>query len=188
LLDFHSPKVTIEPVETDRDNENHRLFVVEPLDRGFGYTYGNSMRRVLLSSLEGAAISAIRIDGVAHEFSMVPGVKEDVTDIILNLKKAVFVLHGEDGETDVRLAKDGPGAVTSGDIDAPSSLDIINPDAYVASLEGGAHLEMLLTIRRGRGYVSADDNKQESAPLGVIPIDSIFSPVVRWVSGPILTS
>jgi DNA-directed RNA polymerase subunit alpha len=179
LLDFHSPKVTIEPVETDRDNENHRLFVVEPLDRGFGYTYGNSMRRVLLSSLEGAAISAIRIDGVAHEFSMVPGVKEDVTDIILNLKKAVFVLHGEDGETDVRLAKDGPGAVTSGDIDAPSSLDIINPDAYVASLEGGAHLEMLLTIRRGRGYVSADDNKQESAPLGVIPIDSIFSPVVR---------
>ena len=179
MLDFHSPKVTIEPVETDRDNENHRVFVVEPLDRGFGYTYGNSMRRVLLSSLEGAAISAIRIDGVAHEFSMVPGVKEDVTDIILNLKKAVFVLHGEDGETEVRLAKDGPGAVTSGDIDAPSSLEIINPGAYVASLEDGAHLEMLLTIRRGRGYVSADDNKQEQAPLGVIPIDSIFSPVSR---------
>lgn len=179
MLDFHSPKVTIEPVETDRDNENHRVFVVEPLDRGFGYTYGNSMRRVLLSSLEGAAISAIRVDGVAHEFSMVPGVKEDVTDIILNLKKAVFVLHGEDDETEVRLAKDGPGAVTSGDIDAPSSLDIINPDAYVASLEDGAHLEMLLTIRRGRGYVSADDNKQEQAPLGVIPIDSIFSPVIR---------
>jgi DNA-directed RNA polymerase subunit alpha len=179
LLDFHSPKVTIEPVEGDLENENHRVFVVEPLDRGFGYTYGNSLRRVLLSSLEGAAISAVRIEGVAHEFSTVPGVKEDVTDIILNLKKAVFVLHGEEGETDVRLVKDGPGPVVTADIDAPSSLDIINPDAYVASLEDNARLEMLLTIRRGRGYVSADDNKQEQAPIGVIPIDSIFSPVLK---------
>ena len=157
--------------------------MVEPLDRGFGYTFGNSMRRVLLSSLEGAAISAVKIDGVAHEFSMVPGVKEDVTDIILNLKKAVFVLHGEDGETDVRLAKDGPGAVTSGDIELLPTLDVINPDAYIASLEDGGRLEMLLTIRRGRGYVSADDNKQEEAPLGVIPIDSIFSPVTGWRTG-----
>jgi DNA-directed RNA polymerase subunit alpha len=179
LLDFHSPKVTIEPVEGDLDNENHKLFVVEPLDRGFGYTYGNSLRRVLLSSLEGAAISAVRIDGVAHEFSTVPGVKEDVTDIILNLKKAVFVLHGEDSEVDVRLVKEGPGQVTTADIEAPASLDIVNPDLYVASLEDNARLEMLLTIRRGRGYVSADDNKQMQAPLGVIPIDSIFSPVSR---------
>jgi DNA-directed RNA polymerase subunit alpha len=184
LLDFHSPKVTIEPVEGDLDNENHKLFVVEPLDRGFGYTYGNSLRRVLLSSLEGAAISAVRIDGVAHEFSMVPGVKEDVTDIILNLKKAAFVLHGEDNEVDVRLVKDGPGAVTAADIDNPSSLEIITPDAYIASLDGNARLEMLLTVRRGHGYVSADDNKkalpeQQQATLDVIPIDSIFSPVLR---------
>ena len=179
MLDFHSPKVTIEPVEGDLENENHRLFLVEPLDRGFGYTYGNSLRRVLLSSLEGAAVSAVRIDGVAHEFSTVPGVKEDVTDIILNLKKAVFVLHGEDNETDVRLVKNGPGPVTTGDIDAPSNLEIVNPDLYVASLEDNAVLDMLLTISRGRGYVSADDNKQPQAPLGVVPIDSIFSPVLK---------
>ena len=104
MFDFHSPKITFEQV-----NENHGTFVVEPLDRGFGYTFGNSLRRVLLSSLEGAAISAVKVDGVAHEFSTIRGVKEDVTDIILNLKKVVFVLHGEDGEIDVELVKDGPG-------------------------------------------------------------------------------
>jgi DNA-directed RNA polymerase subunit alpha len=106
LLDFHSPKITFEQV-----NENHGLFVVEPLDRGFGYTFGNSLRRVLLSSLEGAAVSGVKIDGVAHEFSTIRGVTEDVTDIILNLKKVAFVLHGEDGEIDVELVKEGPGPV-----------------------------------------------------------------------------
>jgi len=174
LLDFHSPKITMEKV-----SDNHGIFVVEPLDRGFGYTFGNSLRRVLLSSLEGAAASAIKVEGVAHEFSTIKGVKEDVTDIILNLKKAVFVLHGEDDEIDVELVKDGPGVVTAGDISAPASLEIVNPSAPLATLEDGARLEMLIWVRRGRGYVSADDNKREETIVGVIPVDSIFSPVSR---------
>ncbi|MHB1344224.1 MAG: DNA-directed RNA polymerase subunit alpha [Thermoleophilia bacterium] len=174
MLDFHSPKITMEKV-----SDNHGIFVVEPLDRGFGYTFGNSLRRVLLSSLEGAAASAIKIEGVAHEFSTIKGVKEDVTDIILNLKKAVFVLHGEDDEIDVELVKDGPGVVTAGDISAPASLEIVNPSAPLATLEDGARLEMLIWVRRGRGYVSADDNKREETIVGVIPVDSIFSPVSR---------
>jgi DNA-directed RNA polymerase subunit alpha len=174
LFDFHSPKITLETV-----NENHGTFVVEPLDRGFGYTFGNSLRRVLLSSLEGAAISAVKIEGVAHEFSTIKGVKEDVTDIILNLKKVVFVLHGEDGDIDVELAKEGPGVVTAGDIAAGANLEIINPSAHVATLEEGARLEIMLSVRRGRGYVPADDNKRPETVLGVIPIDSIFSPVTR---------
>jgi len=174
LLDFHTPKITFEQV-----TENHGMFVVEPLDRGFGYTFGNSLRRVLLSSLEGAAISAVRVDGVAHEFSTVPGVKEDVTDIILSLKKVVFVLHGEDSEIDVDLVKEGPGLVTAGDIEAPANLEIINPGAHIATLEEGGRLEMILSVRRGRGYVSSDDNKREETVIGVIPIDSIFSPVSR---------
>lgn len=174
MLDFHSPKITMEKV-----SDNHGIFVVEPLDRGFGYTFGNSLRRVLLSSLEGAAASAIKVEGVAHEFSTIKGVKEDVTDIILNLKKAVFVLHGEDDEIDVELVKDGPGVVTAGDISAPASLEIVNPSAPLATLEDGARLEMLIWVRRGRGYVSADDNKREETIVGVIPVDSIFSPVSR---------
>lgn len=174
MLDFHSPKITMEQAR-----DNHGVFVVEPLDRGFGYTFGNSLRRVLLSSLEGAAASAVKIEGVAHEFSTIPGVKEDVTDIILNLKKAVFVLHGEDGEIDVELVKDGPGVVTVGDIAALANLEIVNPDAYLATLDEGARLEMVIWVRRGRGYVSADENKQEETIVGVIPIDSIFSPVSR---------
>ncbi len=174
MLDFHSPKITMEQV-----SDNHGVFVVEPLDRGFGYTFGNSLRRVLLSSLEGAAASAVKIDGVAHEFSTIPGVTEDVTDIILNLKKAVFVLHGEDSEIDVELVKDGPGVVTAGDIGALANLEIVNPDAHLATLDEGARLEMVIWVRRGRGYVSADENKQEETILGVIPIDSIFSPVSR---------
>jgi DNA-directed RNA polymerase subunit alpha len=174
LLDFHSPKITFEQV-----NENHGLFVVEPLDRGFGYTFGNSLRRVLLSSLEGAAVSGVKIDGVAHEFSTIRGVTEDVTDLILNLKRIVFVLHGEDDEIDVELVKEGPGPVTAGDIDAPASLVVVNPLAQIAMLEENARLEMRLTVSRGRGYVSADDNKRDETVIGVIPIDSIYSPVTR---------
>jgi DNA-directed RNA polymerase subunit alpha len=159
--------------------ENRGRFTVEPLARGFGYTFGNSLRRVLLSSLEGAAISAVKISGVEHEFSTVPHVKEDVTDIILNLKKAVFLLHGEADEHEVMLVKDGPGEVTAGDIDLPAVVEVMNPDAYIGTLEDGGRLEMRLTVRRGRGYVSADDNKRPGTALGVIPIDSIFSPVTR---------
>ena len=174
MLDFATPHSAYEQAD-----ENRGRFTVEPLARGFGYTFGNSLRRVLLSSLEGAAISAVKISGVEHEFSTVPHVKEDVTDIILNFKKIVFLIHGEADEHEVMLVKDGPGEVTAGDIDLPSAVEVMNPDAYVATLEDGGRLEMRLTVRRGRGYVSADDNKQESAPLGVIPIDSIFSPVTR---------
>jgi DNA-directed RNA polymerase subunit alpha len=174
LLDFATPHSAYEPA-----GDNRGRFVVEPLPRGFGYTFGNSLRRVLLSSLEGAAISAVKLTGVEHEFSTVPHVKEDVTDIILNLKRIVFILHGEADEHEVMLVKDGPGEVTAGDITLPSAVEVIDPAAYVATLEDGGNLEMRLTIRRGRGYVSADDNKSPGAPIGVIPIDSIFSPVTR---------
>jgi DNA-directed RNA polymerase subunit alpha len=174
LLDFASPSSRYEQV-----GENRGRFIVEPLARGFGYTFGNALRRVLLSSLEGAAISSVKITGVEHEFSTVAHVKEDVTDIILNLKKIVFVLHGESDDHEVRLIKDGPGAVTAGDIQLPAVVEVMDPGAYIATIEDGGRLEMQLTVRRGRGYASADDNKPEQTILGVIPIDSIFSPVRR---------
>jgi DNA-directed RNA polymerase subunit alpha len=174
LLDFATPHSTYEPV-----GENRGRFIVEPLARGFGYTFGNSLRRVLLSSLEGAAISSVKITGVEHEFSTVPHVKEDVTDIILNLKRIVFVLHGEADDHEVMLVKDGPGAVTAADIQLPAAVEVMDPDAYIGTLEDGGRLEMQLTVRRGRGYASADDNKPAQTIVGVIPIDSIFSPVRR---------
>jgi DNA-directed RNA polymerase subunit alpha len=174
LLDFATPHSTYEPV-----GENRGRFMVEPLARGFGYTFGNSLRRVLLSSLEGAAISAVKIAGVEHEFSTVPHVKEDVTDIILNLKKIVFVLHGEADEHEVALVKDGPGVITAGDIRLPANVEVMDPLAYIGTVEDGGRLEMELTVRRGRGYASADDNKRPETILGVIPIDSVFSPVTR---------
>jgi DNA-directed RNA polymerase subunit alpha len=133
----------------------------------------------LLSSLEGAAISAVKITGVEHEFSTVPHVKEDVTDIILNLKKVVFVLHGESDEHEVQLVKDGPGEVTAGDIQLPATVEVMDPQAPIGTLEDGGRLEMQLTVSRGRGYASADDNKRPETVLGVIPIDSIYSPVIR---------
>jgi DNA-directed RNA polymerase subunit alpha len=174
LLDFATPHTIYEQVDETRGR-----FIVEPLARGFGYTFGNSLRRVLLSSLEGAAISAVKVTGVEHEFSTVPHVKEDVTDIILNLKKVVFMMHGDADEHEVHLIKDGPGEVTAGDIDLPSAVEVMDPDAHIAALEEGGRLEMQLTVRRGRGYASADDNKRQENILGVIPIDSIFSPVTR---------
>ncbi len=174
MLDFATPHSAYELV-----GENQGRFVVEPLARGFGYTFGNSLRRVLLSSLEGAAISAVKVSGVEHEFSTVPHVKEDVTDIILNLKKIVFVLHGEDDEHEVELVKDGPGVITAGDIQLPATVEVVDPLAYIGTVEDGGRLEMQLTVRRGRGYASADDNKRTDNILGVIPIDSIFSPVTK---------
>ena len=174
LLTFQVPKITHEQVK-----DNKGVFVVEPLDRGFGHTFGNSLRRVLLSSLEGAAVSLVKIEGVSHEFSSVEGVKEDVTDIVLNLKRLTCLLHGELGEVEVKLAKNGPGEATGADIECPSELEIINPDLHIASLGKKAKLDMTLTIRRGRGYASADSNKSAGAAIGVIPIDSNFSPVTR---------
>jgi DNA-directed RNA polymerase subunit alpha len=155
------------------------VFVIEPLDRGFGYTFGNSLRRVLLSSLEGAAVTSVKIEGTAHEFTTLPGVQEDVTDIILNLKNLICRLYGEAPEVEVYLSKKGPGTVTAGDIEAPADLEILNPGLEIAHLSGKGKFEIILTIGRGRGYVPAELNRGEQHTIGVIPVDSIFSPVRR---------
>ncbi len=174
MLEFQTPQISVEKVQDNRGS-----FEIEPLDRGFGYTFGNSLRRVLLSSLGGAAVTSARIEGVAHEFSTIQGVTEDVTDIVLNLKEVVCRLHSESTEVEVPLVANGPGEVTAGDIDLPSGVEILNPDAHIATLEKRTKLEMYLTIGRGRGYSPAEENKSEEQPIGVIPIDSIFSPVKR---------
>ena len=173
-MDFQVPKIVHEDV-----TENRGVFAIEPLDRGFGYTFGNSLRRVLLSSLEGAAVTAVKIEGVAHEFTTLPGVREDVTDIILNLKNLICRLHGESPEVEVHIAKKGPGTVTAADIEAPADLELLNPELELAHLSDKGKLEMTLTIGRGRGYVPAELNRGPETTIGVIPIDSIFSPVRR---------
>jgi DNA-directed RNA polymerase subunit alpha len=172
--EFQVPRISAEKVD-----DNHGTFTVEPLDKGFGYTFGNSLRRVLLSSLGGAAITSVRMEGVAHEFSTVPGVKEDVTDIVLNLKDVVVRMHTDADEVEAPLVATGPGEVKAKDIDLPSGVEILNPNTLIATLEKKTKLEMYLTIGRGRGYAPAEDNKTEEAPIGVIPLDSIFSPIRR---------
>src|SRR4051812_25617517 len=174
LMDFQVPKITHEEV-----NEDRGVFVIEPLDRGFGYTFGNSLRRVLLSSLEGAAVTSVKIEGVAHEFTTLPGVREDVTDIILNLKQLVCILHGDSPEVEVRLTKRGDGTVTAADIEAPADLEILNPDLEIANLSSKGRLEITLTIGRGRGYLPAEGNRGQAHTIGVIPVDSMFSPINR---------
>jgi len=174
MLDFQIPRITNETVD-----ENRGSFVIEPLDRGFGYTFGNSLRRVLLSSLAGAAVTSVRIEGVAHEFSTVKGVTEDVTDIILNLKGVVCRMHSDASEVEAPLVVTGPGEITAKDIDLPAGVEILNPDVHIATLEKKTKLELYLTIGRGRGYRPAEENKSPDQPIGVIPIDSIFSPVRR---------
>jgi DNA-directed RNA polymerase subunit alpha len=174
LIEFQVPKIVHEEVE-----ENRGVFQIEPLDRGFGYTFGNSLRRVLLSSLEGAAVTSVKIEGVAHEFTTLPGVREDVTDILLNFKNLICRLHGESPEIEVRLTKRGAGTVTANDIEAPADLEILNPDLELANLSEKGRLEVTLTIGRGRGYVPAELNRGPEHTIGVIPVDSIFSPVRR---------
>ena len=174
LMDFQVPKIVHEDA-----NEHRGVFAIEPLDRGFGHTFGNSLRRVLLSSLEGAAVTAVKIEGVAHEFTTLPGVREDVTDIILNLKSLIVRLHGASPEIEVYIAKKGAGVVTASDIEAPADLEILNPELELAHLADKGKLEMTLTIGRGRGYLPADQNRGPETTIGVIPIDSIFSPVRR---------
>jgi DNA-directed RNA polymerase subunit alpha len=174
LMEFQIPRIVHEEVDANRG-----VFVIEPLDRGFGYTFGNSLRRVLLSSLEGAAVTAVKIEGVAHEFTTLPGVREDVTDLILNLKSLICRLHGESPEVEVHIARKGAGAVTAADIQAPADLEILNSDLVLAHLADKGKLEMTLTIGRGRGYVPAELNRSPETTIGVIPIDSIFSPVRR---------
>ncbi len=172
--DFQVPRIISEKADDRRGT-----FTIEPLDKGFGYTFGNSLRRVLLSSLGGAAITSVRIEGVAHEFSTVPGVKEDVTDIILNLKDLVVRMHTDADEVEAPLVATGPGEVKAKDIDLPSGVEILNPEAPIATLEKKTKLEVYLTIGRGRGYSPAEENKSDDQPIGVIPIDSIFSPIRR---------
>jgi len=172
--DFQLPKIVHEEVD-----EHRGVFVIEPLDRGFGHTFGNSLRRVLLSSLEGAAVTSVKVEGTAHEFTTLPGVREDVTDVVLNLKNLVCRLHGESPEVEVHIARKGPGVVTAADIEAPAELEILNPELEIANLSDKGRLEVTLTIGRGRGYVPADLNRGQQHTIGVIPVDSIFSPVRR---------
>lgn len=159
--------------------ENLRsAFSIEPLEPGFGYTLGNSLRRTLLSSIPGAAVTSVRIEGVLHEFSSVEGVKEDVTDIILNLKDLVLRSYSEE-PVEIFLGGEGPGEITADFITAPSEVEILNRDLHIATLNRKGRVEMYLTVGRGRGYVAADRNKRPEQPIGVIPIDSIYSPVRR---------
>jgi DNA-directed RNA polymerase subunit alpha len=174
MLDFQVPRISSEAVDDNRGS-----FTIEPLDRGFGYTFGNSLRRVLLSSLSGAAVTSVRIEGVAHEFSTIRGVKEDVTDIVLNLKGIVCRMHTDATEVEAPLVVTGPGEITAKDIDLPAGVEILNPDTHIATLEKKTKLEVYLTVGRGRGYRPAEENKSPDQPIGVIPIDSIFSPVRR---------
>jgi DNA-directed RNA polymerase subunit alpha len=159
-------------------SEHRSRFVIEPLEPGFGYTLGNSLRRTLLSSIPGAAVTSIRIDGVLHEFTTVPGVKEDVTDLILNIKELV-VSSEHDEPVVMYLRKQGPGDVTAGDIQPPAGVEVHNPELALATLNGKGKLDMELTVERGRGYISAQQNKQTGQEIGRIPVDSIYSPVLR---------
>ena len=175
MIEFEKPNIKC--VETD-EKRNYSKFVCEPLERGYGMTIGNSLRRILLSSLPGAAITSVKIDGVVHEFSTVPGVVEDVPEIIVNLKCVRLKMHDND---DKRISIDfkGPGEVTAGDIVTDSSLEILNPELHIATVEEGETLHMEMTVARGRGYNTADKNKTEDMALGTLPIDSIFTPVKK---------
>ena len=168
-------KARIECVEVGQNN-CYGKFVVEPLERGFGHTLGNSLRRVLLSSLPGVAVSSVHIEGVQHEFSTVPGVKEDVTELILNLKGLAVKMYC-DTPKQVSIDAVGPCEVKASDIHIDSEVEIINPDMHIATLNEDAHLQMQLVLEKGRGYVSADKNKNPNMPIGVIPMDSIFTPI-----------
>jgi DNA-directed RNA polymerase subunit alpha len=170
-------KPGIETVEVSEDS-GYGKFVVEPLERGYGTTLGNSLRRVLLSSLPGAAATSVQIDGVLHEFSTVEGVVEDTTEIILNLKKLSLKIHSDEEKT-LEIDIEGEGVVTAADIRHDSDVEILNPDLHIATLSQGARLHMRITAGRGRGYVPADRNKRDDHPIGVIAIDSIYTPVSR---------
>ncbi len=172
MIEIEKPTIT----KTISDDGTYGKFVVEPLQRGYGTTLGNCLRRILLSSLPGAAVTSIKIDGILHEFSTIPGVKEDVTEIILNLKKLAIRLNGDETKR-VIINAIGPKEVTAADIIGDSDLEIFNPDLHIATLEDNATLVMEINIGKGRGYVPADQNKTENTPISVIPVDSIFTPV-----------
>ena len=179
MFDFQKPKIEIAEISEDK---KYGRFVVEPLERGYGTTLGNSLRRIMLSSLPGAAVSQVKIDGVLHEFSSIPGVKEDVTEIIMNIKN--LAIRNNSASNDPKIAYiefEGEGVVRASDIQVDSNIEIMNPDLVIANLNGGADskLYMELTITKGRGYISAEKNKSEDLPIGVIAVDSIYTPVER---------
>ncbi|WP_321971677.1 DNA-directed RNA polymerase subunit alpha [Paratractidigestivibacter sp.] len=174
MSEFIRPQVSVEEI-----SDRLARISVAPLERGYGDTLGNSLRRVLLSSLEGAAVEAISIDGVQHEFTTVEGVYEDVTDIVLNVKGLVFRSMGTGSEAEASISVDGPMTVTAGDFDIPAAFQIVNPEHVICTLSEGAHLTMRMRIGIGRGYVSNEDNERESDPIGVIHVDSLYSPVRR---------
>lgn len=179
MFDFEKPNIEI--VEVSEDKKYGR-FVIEPLERGYGITLGNSLRRIMLSSLPGAAVSCVKIDGVLHEFSSIPGVKEDVTEIIMNIKHlAIRNNSSSDEPKTAYIEVEGEKVVTAADIQADQDIEILNPDHVIATLNGGAdsRLYIELTITKGRGYIGADKNKTEDTPIGVIPVDSIYTPATR---------
>ena len=178
MFDFNKPKIEITEIS---DDKKYGRFVVEPLERGYGITLGNSLRRIMLSSLPGAAVSQVKIEGVLHEFSSIPGVKEDVTEIIMNLKSLAIKNNSADNEPKTAYIEyEGEGVVKASDIQADQDIEILNPDLPIATLSGkDTKLYMELTITKGRGYVSADKNKSADLPIGVIAIDSIYTPVER---------
>ena len=179
MFDFEKPNIEIAEISEDK---RYGKFVVEPLERGYGTTLGNSLRRIMLSSLPGAAVSQVKIDGVLHEFSSIPGVKEDVTEIIMNIKSLAIKNNSDSEEAKVAYIDfEGEGVVTAADIQCDPDIEILNPEVVIAHLNGGADskLYMELTITKGRGYVSSDKNKNEELPIGVIAVDSIYTPVER---------
>lgn len=179
MFDFNKPKIEIAEISEDK---KYGRFVVEPLERGYGTTLGNSLRRIMLSSLPGAAVSQVKIEGVLHEFSSIPGVKEDVTEIIMNIKSLAIKNNSETNEPKVAYIEfEGEGVVTGADIQADQDIEIMNPNQVIATLNGGADskLYMELTITKGRGYVSAEEGKTEDMPIGVIAVDAIYTPIER---------
>jgi len=174
MITFEKPNMQIDQYDV---SDNYGRFTIEPLERGFGITLGNALRRVLLSSLPGVAITGVQIQGVMHEFATVDGVVEDVTTIVLNLKNVIFKMQGNEPTT-VEIHANGEGVVTAGDIELGSpNLEVVNPDQVIATLADGGKLDMKMTVKKGRGYVRSEYNKDEDQPLGVIPIDSIYTPV-----------
>jgi DNA-directed RNA polymerase subunit alpha len=165
-------------IQPSRDRKRKGTVIAEPLERGFGMTLGNALRRVLLSSLQGAAVSSVQIDGVLHEFSSIAGVREDVTDMILNIKEIALRMHSE-GPKRLILRKQGPGVVTAGDIQATGDIEVLNPGHVICTLDQGAEIRMEFMVNSGKGYVAAERNRPEDAPIGLIPVDSLYSPVKR---------
>lgn len=173
MIEFEKPNI----IKID-ENKNYGIFVVEPLERGYGTTLGNSLRRVLLASLPGAAVTSINIEGVLHEFDTVPGVREDVMQIILNVKGIAVKSYVEDEKT-IELDVEGPAEITAGDILTDSDIEIVNPDHYLFTIGEGASLKAIMTVNTGRGYVPADENKKDDAPVGTLAVDSIYTPVKK---------